>query len=82
MFDRMAFILNISEHRNITDEQLEDIATEMVHTSRQTQHSPTFRKGLTGEWRTYFNDSHKALFKELDEDDWLMSLGYEKDKDW
>lgn len=43
--------------------------------------SPTFRSGKTGEWRKYFTDEHKKLFKEA-AGDLLLKLGYEKTNDW
>ena len=43
--------------------------------------SPTFRSGKTGEWRKYFNDQHKKIFKEV-AGNILIKLGYEKDHDW
>lgn len=43
--------------------------------------SPTFRSGKTGEWRKYFTDEHKRLFKEV-AGDLLIQLGYEQDNDW
>ncbi len=45
------------------------------------QRSPTFRSGKTGEWRKYFTEEHKRIFKEV-AGDLLIKLGYEKDKDW
>jgi hypothetical protein len=81
--DRTEFVLNIPRAgRQIEGEQLEDIAMEMVATSLRTAISPTFRKGITGEWKTHFNDRHKFLFKETDVNNWLVELGYEKDRDW
>lgn len=43
--------------------------------------SPTFRSGKTGEWRKYFKEEHKRLFKDV-AGDLLVQLGYEKDSDW
>ena len=43
--------------------------------------SPTFRSGKTGEWKKYFKDEHKQLFKDI-AGDLLIQLGYEKDKNW
>ena len=40
-----------------------------------------FRKGLPGDWRNHFNDTHKALFKAR-WGDVLIRLGYERDNDW
>lgn len=39
------------------------------------------RSGKLEQWRTAFNDDHKALFKELHGED-LIKLGYAKDLDW
>lgn len=43
--------------------------------------SPTFRSGKTGEWKKYFTEEHKALFKEV-AGDLLARLGYEENGDW
>lgn len=43
--------------------------------------SPTFRSGKTGEWKKYFKDEHKQIFKEV-AGDLLIKLGYEKDSEW
>jgi hypothetical protein len=43
--------------------------------------SPTFRSGKTGEWKKYFKDEHKSIFKEV-AGDLLIKLGYERDSDW
>jgi hypothetical protein len=43
--------------------------------------SPTFRSGKTGEWKKYFTDEHKKIFKNL-AGDLLIKFGYEKDNNW
>ena len=43
--------------------------------------SPTFRSGRTGEWKKYFKDEHKKIFKDVAED-LLIRLGYERDLNW
>jgi hypothetical protein len=43
--------------------------------------SPTFRSGKTGEWKKYFTEEHKKLFKNV-AGDLLIKLGYEKDSNW
>lgn len=43
--------------------------------------SPTFRSGKTGEWKRYFTEEHKRLFKEV-AGDLLIRLGYEKESEW
>jgi hypothetical protein len=40
-----------------------------------------YRKGIAGDWRNYFEDQHKARFKEL-YGDILIRLGYETGSDW
>ena len=40
-----------------------------------------FRKGIVGDWRNYYNDEHKDLFKEVAGDK-LVELGYETNFCW
>jgi len=40
-----------------------------------------FRKGVTGDWRNYFSDRTKQIFKEEAGAE-LIALGYEKDDTW
>lgn len=47
----------------------------------QPKKSKTFRSGKTAEWKKYYKDEHKDLFKEIS-GDLLVRLGYEKDNDW
>jgi hypothetical protein len=43
--------------------------------------SLTYRKGIVGDWRNYFTEDHRRVFKEV-AGDVLIRLGYEKDMDW
>jgi hypothetical protein len=43
--------------------------------------SPTFRSGKTGEWKKYFTDEHKKIFKDV-AGELLVKLGYEQDNNW
>ena len=52
----------------------------MLLEMKQTQLSPTFRKGKVGSWKRAFTPETVKLFKEKD-NDWLYKLGYAK-KDW
>lgn len=56
-------------------------AVEILLETIQPKKSKTFRSGKTGEWRKYFKDEHKALFKQV-AGDLLIRLGYEKNNDW
>lgn len=40
-----------------------------------------FRKGIVGDWRNYFNDNHRQVFKEI-AGEALIELGYETSLDW
>jgi hypothetical protein len=40
-----------------------------------------YRKGIAGDWKNYFIDEHKDLFKKLS-GDLLVKCGYEKDNNW
>lgn len=54
---------------------------EALESSINPQRSPTFRSGKTGEWKKYFTEEHKKIFKEV-AGDLLVKLGYEKNNDW
>jgi hypothetical protein len=54
---------------------------EALESSINPGRSPTFRSGKTGEWRKYFTEQHKAIFKDV-ADDLLIRLGYENDNNW
>ncbi|MCZ2290190.1 MAG: sulfotransferase domain-containing protein [Anaerolineales bacterium] len=47
----------------------------------QPKKSRTFRVGRTGNWKEYFTDEHKRLFKDV-AGDLLVRLGYEVSNDW
>jgi hypothetical protein len=53
----------------------------VLEASINPKKSPTFRSGKTGEWKKYFKDEHKAIFKEV-AGDLLVKLGYERDSEW
>ena len=54
---------------------------DILEDSINPKKSPTFRSGKTGEWKKYFTDEHKRVFKEV-AGDLLIRLGYEDDGDW
>jgi len=54
---------------------------DALESSINPSKSPTFRSGKTGEWKKYFTDEHKKIFKGA-AGDLLVRLGYEKDNDW
>ena len=58
-----------------------DLILDSLESSINPTKSPTFRSGKTGEWKKYFKDEHKDLFKKV-AGDLLIKLGYEKNNDW
>jgi len=71
-------IINIARHLGIEMDlnKAEEVAVELFSESTQT-----FRKGITGEWKTHFNEEHKRVFKNV-AGQLLIDLGYEKDFNW
>jgi len=64
------------------DEHGLDVVTDvMADFSQKTDKSPTFRRGGS-HWREVFTERHIDLFKEHDEEGWLVKLGYERGEDW
>jgi hypothetical protein len=61
---------------------LADLTHEMAKMSRDTDKSPTFRRGVSGGWRDVFKPRHCELFKQYDRNNWLVRLGYEEGPDW
>jgi hypothetical protein len=73
ILDRFLARVPLSAHR--------PLALEALESSINPQRSPTFRSGKTGEWKKYFTDEHKQIFKEV-AGDLLVRLGYEQDHHW
>ena len=81
--DRAATLNSIINHflarvpLTISREKILDFLESSINPNK----SPTFRSGKTGEWKKYFTDMHKKIFKEV-AGDLLVRLGYEKNNDW
>ena len=83
ILDRAATLTHIMDHFLAraplpTSRQL---ILNSLETSINPTKSPTFRSGKTGEWKKYFTDEHKKIFKDV-AGDLLVKLGYEKDGNW
>lgn len=74
---QMLEVKNIAHHLNInlTVEEIEEIAQKLFGGT------PTFMKGLIGQWKLYFTEEHKKLFKK-NSGSFLIQLGYESDNNW
>ena len=58
-----------------------NLLLESLENSINPSKSPTFRSGKTSEWKKYFTEEHKKIFKNA-AGDLLVRLGYEKNNDW
>ena len=58
-----------------------ELILESLESAINPSLSPTFRSGKTGEWKKYFTEDHKKIFKDA-AGDLLIRLGYEKDNNW
>ena len=81
--DRAATLTQIMDHLIIRAplHATRQLILDSLETSINPKKSPTFRSGKTGEWKKYFTDEHKKIFKEA-AGDLLVKLGYEKDGNW
>ena len=77
-FEKM---LDYLENRGARFDCARTTAVEKLINQIQPQKSGTFRKGVSGEWKTYFTESNKDVFK-LVAGNLLQELGYENTNDW
>jgi hypothetical protein len=54
---------------------------EAWQAQRNSSLAPILRKGQTGNWKTFFNERDRGIFKEL-AGDLLVEWGYEQDLNW
>ncbi len=81
--DRAATLNRILDHflARVPLQTPRQLMLDSLESSINPSRSPTFRSGKTGEWKKYFTDEHKKIFKDR-AGDLLIRLGYEKDNDW
>jgi len=81
--DRSATLNHILDHflARVALQAPRQFILDALESSINPSKSPTFRSGKTGEWKKYFTDEHKKIFKDA-AGDLLVRLGYEKDNDW
>ena len=71
--DAMSLALDVADKLNFANRTKRNAGQE-----RKKQH---LRSGKPGQWREYFAQAHKDLFKEI-HGDLLVHLGYERYNDW
>lgn len=81
--DRSAALNRIMNHflAQVPLQVPRQLILDSLESSINPSRSPTFRSGKTGEWKNYFSQEHKTIFKDV-AGDLLIRLGYEKDHDW
>lgn len=81
--DRAATLTRILDHflTRIPLQTPRKLILDSLESSINPSRSPTFRSGKTGEWKKYFTEEHKKIFKDV-AGDLLIRLGYEKDNNW
>lgn len=81
--DRAATLARIMDHllARVSLQAPRQLILDSLESSINPSRSPTFRSGKTGEWKKYFTDEHKKIFKNI-AGDLLVKLGYEKDNHW
>ena len=81
--DRAATLTRILDHflARVPLRTPRELILESLESSINPSRSPTFRSGKTGEWKKFFTEEHKKIFKDA-AGDLLIRLGYEKTKDW
>ena len=81
--DRAATLTRILEHflARVPLHSRQKLILDSLESSINPAKSPTFRSGKTGEWKQYFTEEHKKIFKDV-AGDLLVKLGYESNYDW
>lgn len=81
--DRSTLLTRIMDHllARVPLQTSREQILDSLETAINPAKSPTFRSGKTGEWKKYFTDEHKKLFKDA-AGELLIRLGYERTKDW
>lgn len=81
--DRPMTLTRIMDHflAHVPLQAPRDLILDSLESAINPTKSPTFRSGKTGEWKKYFKEAHKKIFKDL-AGELLVKLGYEKNNDW
>jgi len=81
--DRTTTLSRIADHllARVPLRAPRQLILEFLDSSINPDKSPTFRSGKTGEWKKYFTEEHKKIFKDV-AGDLLVRLGYEENNNW
>ncbi len=81
--DRLGTLNRIIDHflARVPHQTPREVILEGLESSINPSRSPTFRSGKTSEWKKYFTEEHRQIFKDT-AGELLVQLGYEKGMDW
>lgn len=81
--DRVQTLIRIMDHflARVPLQSSRQMILDSLESSINPTRSPTFRSGRTGEWKKYFNNEHKKMFKDV-AGDLLVKFGFETNLDW
>ena len=82
--ERLLRFLGVESSNEVVRRCVEDASFERLSGGRQQGEADNlsfFRKGIAGDWRNFFTEKDKQIYKEA-AGDLLVKLGYEKDNDW
>ena len=76
VYERMAYVNGIK--LEMSPEKINAQACRMVMLMEQRDVSPTYRRGIPGEWAQHWTDKIDKAFTEVGGHDWNRKLGYEE----
>lgn len=81
--ERVFSLLKLSVPEEAIKTAIDATSKEKVSKSldKAFKHNTFVRKGIAGDWKNYFQEKHKAIFKN-NAGDLLIKLGYETDMEW
>jgi hypothetical protein len=82
--ERLLGFLGVDTNERLVESCVNSASFEKLSRGRQRgQEDPSsfYRKGVAGDWRNYFTEEDRRVFKE-EAGELLIQLGYEEDLDW
>jgi len=82
--ERLLGFLGVDTEKSLVERCVSSASFEKLSKGRERgQEDPSsfYRKGVAGDWRNYFSEEDRRVFKE-EAGELLIRLGYERDLDW
>lgn len=81
---RLLEFLGVGSDRSIVEHMMEEASFDKLSGGRKSgaeDPNSFFRKGVAGDWKNYFTEKDRQIFKE-EAGELLIRLGYERDMSW